>query len=110
MGERLAGAGRAGGEDALAHGKDNMIGVLVVVEFSGNEAGIGSFHIHRGHAFEGFELRRDTLVALCACGETLDVASTAFTGCPECDGDASCPRCGGSGAVVDHAALEWRLP
>jgi hypothetical protein len=86
------------------------MGLLMVVEFSGNEAGIGSFHIHRGHAFEGFELRRDTLVALCACGETLDVAPAAFTGCPECDGDASCPRCGGSGAVVDHAALEWRLP
>ena len=80
------------------------------VELTRNEAGVGSFHVHRGHAFEGFELRGDTLVALCACGETLDGAEAAFTDCLECDGDAVCLRCGGSGTVVDHAALEWRLP
>ncbi len=82
----------------------------MAVELTRNEAGVGSFHVHRGHAFEGFELRGETLVALCACGETLDVASAAYTRCPECDGEAACRRCGGSGAVVDHAALEWRLP
>ena len=80
----------------------------MVVEFA--DAGVGSFHINRGRAFEGFELRMDTIFALCACGEPLDVAHAAFTRCPECDGDAACRRCGGSGAAVDHAALEWRLP
>ena len=55
----------------------------MVVEFTGTEVGVGSFHINRGHAFEGFELRMDTLFALCACGETLDVAHAAFTRCPE---------------------------
>jgi hypothetical protein len=42
--------------------------------------------------------------------ETLDVAHAAFTRGPECDGGAARPRFGGSGAVVDHAALAWRLP
>jgi hypothetical protein len=70
--------------------------------------GIGSFHVHRGHAFAGFELRPEgVLVALCDCGELLDVADAAFARCPECAG-ASCPRCGGTGAVVDHASLVWR--
>ena len=73
-------------------------------------SGIGSFHVHRGHAFEGFELRPDGyLAALCSCGATLDVARAVFTTCPDCLGVA-CPRCGGSGSVVDHAALEWRRP
>ena len=79
----------------------------MVVEFS--DVGVGSFHINRGRAFEGFELRMDTLSALCARGETLDVAHAAFTRCPGYDGGAACPRFGGSGAVLDHAALAWRL-
>jgi hypothetical protein len=72
-------------------------------------AGIGSFHVHRGHAFEGFELRDGMLVALCACGERLDAAVAAYATCPECGGERECLRCAGSGFVVDHAALVWRL-
>ncbi len=79
------------------------------VELETSGAGIGSFHVHRGHAFEGFELRRaGVLVALCGCGATLDVATAVFAACPGCAGDA-CVRCAGTGEVVDHAALEWRL-
>jgi hypothetical protein len=47
------------------------------------------------------------LVARCECGEVLDVAEARFAGCPECAG-RGCLRCGGTGRVVDHAALEWR--
>ena len=72
-------------------------------------AGIGAFHIHRGHAFDGFELRDGLLVALCACGARLDVAEAAYAACPECGGAHDCVRCAGSGVVVDHAALVWRL-
>ena len=80
----------------------------MVVEFA--DVGVGSFHINRGRAFEGFELRMDTLFTRCACGETLDVEHAASDRCPERDGGAACPRFRGSGAVVDHAALAWRLP
>ena len=76
----------------------------------GFAAGLGPFHVHRGHAFEGFELRRGELVALCACGATLDVADAAFSSCPECTGEGECVRCDGTGLIVDHAALAWRLP
>ncbi len=80
------------------------------VDLETSGAGIGSFHVHRGHAFEGFELRAaGVLAALCECGTTLDVATAVFVACPGCTGDA-CLRCAGSGEVVDHAALEWRLP
>jgi hypothetical protein len=76
----------------------------------GAEQGIGSFHVHRGHVFEGFELRGGQLAALCGCGTTLDVADAAFSVCPECEGAGECMRCGGTGLTVDHAALAWRLP
>ncbi|MBV9423373.1 MAG: hypothetical protein JOZ98_10710 [Solirubrobacterales bacterium] len=75
---------------------------------------IPSFHVHPGHAFEGFELveRPDTvpvLVARCECGAVLDTADACFARCPMCFGrESMCPRCGGTGHVVDHAALEWR--
>jgi hypothetical protein len=71
--------------------------------------GIGAFHVHRGHPFDGFEERDGLLVALCACGAALDTAEPAYAACPECDGAAGCLRCAGRGAVVDHAALVWRL-
>lgn len=75
---------------------------------------IPPFHVHPGHAFEGFELvdRPDNvpvLVARCECGAVLDVADARFALCPACVGRKStCPRCGGTGRVIDHAALEWR--
>lgn len=72
--------------------------------------GTGSFHVHRRHAFEGFKLVGEVLEARCTCGAVLDVADAAYADCPECDGEPRCLRCGGSGAVVDHAALEWRRP
>jgi hypothetical protein len=75
-----------------------------------SESGVGSFHVHRGHAFEGFELRGGQLAALCACGSTLDVADAAFARCPVCAGAGGCLRCAGTGVVIDHAALAWRLP
>jgi len=73
-------------------------------------SGVPAFHVHPGHAFEGFELVETppVLLARCDCGEVLDVAEARFTRCPECVGEA-CVRCGGTGRVVDHAALEWRL-
>ena len=76
---------------------------------------LGPFHVHRGHDFEGFQIeeRRGVafVIARCACGQTLDVAEAAFIGCPACAGDGgSCRRCGGTGSVIDHAALCWRLP
>ena len=40
----------------------------------------------------------------------VDVAVPVFARCPDCDGRSACRRCGGSGAVIDHAALLWRLP
>ena len=80
--------------------------------FAGPE-GVPAFHVHPGHAFEGFELvqRPDgqpMLVARCDCGEVLDVAEPRFVPCPECPG-RGCARCGGTGRAIDHAALEWRL-
>ena len=35
----------------------------MAAELTRNEAEVGPFHVHRGHAFEGFELRGDTPVA-----------------------------------------------
>jgi hypothetical protein len=76
--------------------------------------GIPLFHVHPGHAFEGFELVERPgcpalLVARCDCGEVLDVADARLADCPDCRGrDRACRRCGGSGHVVEHAALHWR--
>jgi hypothetical protein len=73
--------------------------------------GIGPFHVHHGHAFEGFRIEDDLVVARCACGEVLDCAEAVFARCPDCAGAGrACVRCGGTGLVVDHAALSWRLP
>ena len=75
---------------------------------------LGPFHVHRGHDFEGFRIEERQgcviLVARCTCGEVLDVADGVLAPCPECNGRRDCVRCGGTGLVVDHAALEWRLP
>jgi hypothetical protein len=80
---------------------------------AGREA-LGPFHVNPGHEFEGFQMEAcgsvPTLVVRCGCGELLDVANAVFVPCPECDRSRSCPRCGGTGRVVDHAALRWRLP
>ncbi|HEY1365937.1 MAG TPA: hypothetical protein VGF23_02445 [Gaiellaceae bacterium] len=75
------------------------------------EGAFGPFHVHRGHDFEGFEIDGTLLVARCACGAVLDVADAVFEPCPACEGQGAngCARCGGSGRVVDHAALRWRL-
>jgi hypothetical protein len=78
--------------------------------------GVPSFHVHPSHAFEGFELVERAgspplLLARCECGDVLDIADARFAACPGCDRrDRSCGRCGGTGRVVDHAALEWRAP
>ena len=85
-----------------------------MVRSTGSSSGIPAFHVHPGHAFEGFELVEkpggtSMLVARCHCGEVLDVAEARFALCPACAG-AACVRCGGTGRIVDHAALEWRLP
>src|SRR5438045_5676814 len=78
--------------------------------------GLPAFHVHPGHAFDGFELVKRTdgawvLLARCDCGEVLDVADAQFIECPDCSArDAGCMRCGGSRRVVDHAALQWRPP
>jgi hypothetical protein len=76
---------------------------------------VGPFHVHPGHLFEGFQIERrggrELLVARCACGEVLDVAEPRFDACPECaQGEPGCARCGGTGRVIDHTALLWRLP
>jgi len=77
------------------------------------DIGIPPFHVHPGHAFEGFELlervgRSALLLARCGCGVVLDVAEARFARCPDCaGGGGGCARCGGSGRIVDHAALEW---
>jgi hypothetical protein len=80
-------------------------------------AGIPAFHVHPEHPFDGFELverraRGPILVARCSCDVVLDVAEARFSLCPDCAGAAgrACPRCAGTGRVIDHAALEWRLP
>jgi hypothetical protein len=75
--------------------------------------GIPPFHVHPGHAFEGFELapgpESGLLLARCSCGAILDVACARFAPCPECSGDQpACPHCAGTASVIDHAALEWR--
>ncbi len=97
--------------------------------------GVPPFHVHPGHLFEGFELvesesetptqvGRETdvyrrfhvppsplLLARCSCGEVLDTAQARFARCPACGGsDTACARCGGTGRVIDHAALEWTAP
>jgi hypothetical protein len=76
--------------------------------------GVAAFHVHPGHAFEGFELVQcpnaaPMLIARCQCGEILDVAEARFASCRECAG-GGCVRCGGTGRIVDHGALEWRVP
>ena len=87
-----------------------MIGLNMAATVEAAGAGAGSFHVHRGHAFEGFELRSgDVLAALCSCGATLDVSAARFRACPDCAGGA-CSRCAGTGEVVDHDALQWRIP
>jgi len=81
------------------------------VEVSFRAAGIGSFHVHRGHAFDGFELRGGVLDALCSCGAVLDSAAVVLTVCDECGGSGRpCLRCGTTGKTIDHASLEWRVP
>ena len=78
--------------------------------------GAPSFHVHRGHAFEGFELVAGAegsplLIARCECGAVLDVADARFAPCPECGGAArNCARCADTGRVIEHEALEWRAP
>jgi hypothetical protein len=77
-----------------------------------------SFRVHPGHPFEGMLVtgRRSTVAAMCSCGAVLGWADAVFASCSECDGtgidttEGLCLRCGGSGEVVDHAALEWRPP
>jgi hypothetical protein len=81
------------------------------VEVSSRADGIGSFHVHRRHAFDGFELRGSVLDALCSCGAVLDSAIAVLTMCDECAGSGRpCLRCGATGATIDHASLEWRVP
>ncbi|MDQ3784923.1 MAG: hypothetical protein M3360_08620 [Actinomycetota bacterium] len=83
-----------------------------------NDSALGSFHVHKGHAFEGFtiENRRGVvmLVARCDCGAALDVADAVFRDCPDCNEPGreatNCGRCGATGIVVDHTALIWRQP
>lgn len=65
--------------------------------------------VHELHAFEGFEIDGDAIVARCDCGAVLDTARAVFRPCPECTGGGPCTRCGGTGSVVDHARLEWGL-
>jgi hypothetical protein len=78
--------------------------------------GVPPFHVHSGHAFEGFELAEAAdgspmLLARCNCGQVLDVADARFAVCPECTGSGGgCARCAGTGRVVDHTALQWRVP
>ncbi|MGH2775297.1 MAG: hypothetical protein ACRDJT_07685 [Actinomycetota bacterium] len=83
----------------------------------GSGEGSGSFQVHPGHSFGGLLLtgkHERTAVALCGCGAVLSRAKAVFTTCSECSGtgdrraDVQCLRCGGTGEVVDHAALEWR--
>ena len=79
-------------------------------------SGVPAFHVHHGHLFEGFELVESAgeppvLLARCSCGEVLDTAAARFASCPACGGShRPCARCGGTGRVVDHAALEWTAP
>lgn len=80
------------------------------------ETGVPPFHVHPGHPFEGFELLEreggaPVLLARCSCGEVLDTAQARFARCPACHGAGrACTRCGGTGRVIDHAALEWTAP
>jgi hypothetical protein len=66
--------------------------------------------VHVLHAFEGFEIDGDTIVARCDCGAVLGTSAAAFRPCPECSGGGSCTRCGGTSSVVDHARLSWSFP
>ena len=70
--------------------------------------------LHRDHAFGGMEIIDSApraIVARCECGALLDVAEATLDTCPDCLGEpGDCLRCGGTGEVVDHAALEWRRP
>jgi DnaJ-class molecular chaperone len=58
--------------------------------------------------------RGRTVSAMCSCGAVLCWAEAVFVSCSECDGTGvgrskgPCLRCGGSGEVVDHTALEWQ--
>jgi hypothetical protein len=81
---------------------------------SSERTGIPPFHVHPGHAFEGFELVERSgapplLLARCECGAVLDAADALFDRCPDCLGRRTpCSRCAGTGRVVNHEALEWR--
>jgi hypothetical protein len=89
---------------------------MVGSDSTGSPDGIPPFHLHPGHSLDGFELveppkGEPVLLARCSCGEVLDVADARFARCAECLGrDDACARCGGTGRVVDHAALQWRPP
>jgi hypothetical protein len=67
---------------------------------------------HPWHAFDGMRIldgprSSRLIVARCACGEVIDVADAVFAACADHAGPG-CPRCAGSGEVVDHRALAWR--
>jgi hypothetical protein len=66
--------------------------------------------VHALHAFEGFEIEGEQIVARCECGAALGSATAEFRPCPDCEGTGACTRCGATGRVVDHAALVWHLP
>jgi hypothetical protein len=83
---------------------------------TGTGEGSSSFQVHPGHPFGGLLLtgeRERTALAMCDCGAVLSRAKAVFATCSECSGtgdrraEVPCHRCGGSGEVVDHAALEW---
>lgn len=78
-----------------------------------NFEGIGPFHVHPGHAFEGFEIAEGLLLTRCSCGQVLDGAVSEFGPCPSCEGAGeqegeSCLRCDGTGEVVQHEGLVWQ--
>jgi hypothetical protein len=73
-----------------------------------------SARAHPGHAFDGMRIvaagaGARLIAARCSCGAVLDIADAAFAPCADCAG-GDCPRCGGSGEVVDHRRLTWRAP
>jgi hypothetical protein len=73
-----------------------------------------SARAHPWHAFDGMRIvdaadGSRLITAQCSCGAVLDVADAVFAPCPAHRGP-QCPRCGGSGEIVDHRALAWRAP
>ena len=83
--------------------------MAAILEAAGT--GAGSFNVHPGHAFEGFALRPEgVLAALRSCGVTLEVAAARFLVPAPTASAESASAVPARARSLTTTALQWRLP